>query len=561
MKTRIALLLVSLAYIPPATAKAELAPDEVAILAIRASKQSQELAEYYSKARGIPKAHICLLDIPAGEMVSRADWDARVRPAIKRWLVSNDLVKKIRCFVTVWDVPLKIGPTDPAHPAILEIQKNLEAQRALRQDQVVELTSELDRILPPTQPPGRDRPAANSPQKEYADLMESALQDVRTRMKQAQEQKDAELPRALQRLEQLYLLGGGITALTRSLQVQLQNAGQAKAGQMNVELVRAFELRRGELAGLRAGQFVLSTLRESIERDQQSLALLQQSDGLLGALSWIELNQDLWRKNETHASFDSELALLHFPPYALLRWQQNGLHYTVGSLARESQPTTLMVSRLEAPTIELAKGLVDAAIEVEKSGLEGKVYIDARGLPVDKNPGSYGDYDQSLRELAKLLRENTQLEVVLDDKGELFQPGDCPDAALYCGWYSLAKYVDAFAWKRGAVGYHLASGEAATLRKADSYVWCKRMLDKGVCATLGPTYEPYLTAFPRPLDFFPLLLSGRYTLAEVYARTNPCTSWVVVLVGDPLYNPYKNRSPFDLKNPPDVLERLLQERR
>ena len=28
---------------------------------------------------------------------------------------------------------------------------------------------------------------------------------------------------------------------------------------------------------------------------------------------------------------------------------------------------------------------------------------------------------------------------------------------------------------------------------------------------------------------------------ETYYRTNPFNSWVMVLVGDPLYNPFKNR--------------------
>jgi uncharacterized protein (TIGR03790 family) len=299
-----------------------------------------------------------------------------------------------------------------------------------------------------------------------------------------------------------------------------------------------------------------------MERDQQILALLQQSDGLLGVLSWIEQTQELWKKNETYSSFDSELALLYFPGYALLRWQNNPLHYAYNPLTRDSLPWTMMVSRLEAPTYEAAKRLIDAAIETERTGLGGKVYIDARGIAAEKGAavGSYGDYDQSLRDLARLLKEHTALEVVLDDRPELFQAGDCPDAALYCGWYSLTKYIDAFEWRPGAVGYHLASGEAATLRKADSEVWCKRMLESGVAATLGPTYEPYLTAFPRPLDFFPLLLTGRYTLAETYARTNPFNSWVMVLVGDPLYNPFRNNPQFDEEKLPNLVTRLLQER-
>lgn len=539
----------------PATLQAALQPDEVAILAVRTSKQSRELAEYYAEARRIPKSHICLLDLAATETLSRNDWESKVRPAIRRWLTANQLDTKIRCFVTVWDVPLKIGKQEPQHPQAIEIQKFLEAQQKLRQEQVLRLAVQIDEVLAADTPGKREPPAAGAAQKDYANLLEAVVKDSHARLLLAQERKDAELPQAVSRLERLYVQAGGMSALLRSIQIQVQSNARLPA-----ELIKNFEMRRGEMTGLRIGLAALSNLREGTDRDQQILTLLQQSDGVLGSLQWIEQNRELWRKNETHSSFDSELALLHFSPYALLRWQNNFLHHAVDSLTRESLPRTLMVARLEAPTLEQARQLVDSAIEIEKTGLLGKVYIDARGMPADKNAGSYGDYDQSLRDLARLLQEQTALDVVLDDKNELFQPGQCADAALYCGWYSLAKYVDAFQWKRGAVGYHLASGEATTLRKLDSNVWCKRMLESGVCATLGPTYEPYLTAFPRPLDFFPLLLTGELTLAEVYARTNPYNSWVMVLVGDPLYNPFKNRPRFDRQNLPEALQRMLPER-
>ncbi len=75
------------------------------------------------------------------------------------------------------------------------------------------------------------------------------------------------------------------------------------------------------------------------------------------------------------------------------------------------------------------------------------------------------------------------------------------------------------------------------------------MLEKGVCATLGPVAEPYLHSFPLPDQFFPLLITGRYTLAEVYFRTTPLLSWRQILVGDPLYNPFK-------KNPALAIEDL-----
>ena len=141
---------------------------------------------------------------------------------------------------------------------------------------------------------------------------------------------------------------------------------------------------------------------------------------------------------------------------------------------------------------------------------------------------------------AQLVTQGGRLPVVVNDKPELFKPGECPNAVLYSGWYSHAKYVDAFAWQKGAVGYHIASSECSTLKSKKSQVWCKRMLEEGIAATLGPTSEPYLQAFPLPEIFFGLLLDGRLSLIECYALSNPYWSWQMVLIGDPLYRPFKN---------------------
>jgi hypothetical protein len=65
--------------------------------------------------------------------------------------------------------------------------------------------------------------------------------------------------------------------------------------------------------------------------------------------------------------------------------------------------------------------------------------------------------------------------------------------------------------------------------------------------------QPYTSAFPLPDDFFSLLLTGRSTLVETYYRTVPVASWVMVLVGDPLYNPFKSKPEL---NESDLPERL-----
>jgi uncharacterized protein (TIGR03790 family) len=144
-----------------------------------------------------------------------------------------------------------------------------------------------------------------------------------------------------------------------------------------------------------------------------------------------------------------------------------------------------------------------------------------------------------MREMAALLEKEGKMTVVLDDVEALFKPESCTDCALYCGWYSPANFVDCCRFTPGAVAWHLASFEAVSLRQPDAKYWCKNLLQKGVAATLGPVAEPYTIGFPKPAEFFGLLATGKYTLVESYSKTILFCSWMTVLVGDPLYNPFE----------------------
>jgi uncharacterized protein (TIGR03790 family) len=246
--------------------------------------------------------------------------------------------------------------------------------------------------------------------------------------------------------------------------------------------------------------------------------------------------------NESQAAVDNELMLLWWDTYPLRRFVINPLHWQSPESTGKSKQQVMMTARLDGPTPEIARRLVNDAIEVEKIGLKGKVYVDARGIgyAAKKDPGyGYGGYDESMREMAALLKDKGGLDVVLDNKGEVFAAGACPECALYCGWYSHAKFVDSCGFVKGAVAWHLASSEAVSLRRKDSTLWCPNVLLKGACATLGPVGEPYTVGFPKPAEFFGFLATGEYTLVECYARTLNLTSWMCTLIGDPLYNPYK----------------------
>ena len=296
--------------------------------------------------------------------------------------------------------------------------------------------------------------------------------------------------------------------------------------------------RVGRREPLTAMEGQLKQLRQLLEQEKEAVARLEAAKSTATLeyrqhqirLAQAQMDMDRIMGKETEASVDSELSLVLCSGYDLYRWQPN--------LVRGPAPQpfkTMMVCRLDGPNYGIARGLIDKAIAAELKPLAGVTYIDARGL-FGKDAYSY--YDQSLRDLAILTRLRTSLAVQEESTQALFPPGSCPRTALYCGWYSLKKYVDSFNFVDGAVGFHIASFEAANLHDPNSTEWCPALLMHGITATLGPVTEPYLHAFPEPRAFFNELFEGR-CLVEAYYRTNPFNSWQMLLLGDPLYRPFR----------------------
>ncbi|WP_197531297.1 TIGR03790 family protein [Posidoniimonas corsicana] len=517
------------------------------MIVARGNRESEGLAKYYCRERGVPAANLCEVDVPSTEAMEREHWRWAVRPEIQKWLKENDPDRKIRCLVTTWGVPLKVKPAKPDEAAARYLA-HLQGERAGRIEKLNEVAAELDKLgADPSQDGGAsallEGMGGGDSLKQLEQRLEASLQAAQARLAgQTGEAGVADKTK----LQQLAALTAGAGVLLQSMGQQLQQLAQGDQTPP-LQAVQQFNLLRGRASGFAEIKTLLDQRAPSYERDELALTVVQQNTGLLGAVKWLDEAISTAEKNETGSSLDSELSLIYWPEdYQLLRWQPNYLRTTFdGSQLRETFPT-MMVARLDGPDLKTAKRLIDDAIAVEKAGgLQGKAYFDARGLAEREGPpletGSYPDYDRALLVTAEGMKTVTneagepRFEVVLNEAPELFGPGDCPDAALYCGWYSLGKYVDAFDWRKGAVAYHLASAEARTLHEENAKTWCKSLLEDGVCATVGPVYEPYLVAFPRPNEFFALLTKSDLTLVEVYYRTKPFNSWMMVLVGDPLY--------------------------
>jgi uncharacterized protein (TIGR03790 family) len=266
----------------------------------------------------------------------------------------------------------------------------------------------------------------------------------------------------------------------------------------------------------------------------------------------IDATIDYFTTDATGAAFDSELALVQWNFYSRAKSLPNPMRYKG---ARAEMPPILMTMRLDAPEPMLVRAMILAGVKAEAEGLQGRAVVDSGGhLSIDSKSPSYAAFDQTLRNLAAIISTKTHMPLTFDEKREVLPPHSVKEpVAIYCGWYALTRYTPACTFFPGAVGYHVASFELVTLHEPSTR-WCHGLLTDGIAATLGAVNEPYLNAFPPPDEFFPLLLTGKLPLAEVYWKTTPMVSWQIAMIGDPLYTPFKLHPPMA----PEALDEALQ---
>lgn len=518
------------------SAYAELQPRHVAILANATSTESLAVAQHYAAKRGVPANHIVRLDLPLRDTLTRPEYEELLVAPLRRALEERNLASSIRVIVTTYGVPLRIEAPTLTHDEktwLAEAQSLVKTSRA-RLDQ---LKSAFQQMTPDS--PKSDN-LTNVPAQEILEIARTVTflprvdQAWRAAVQHIRQLPQPESERALQKLLQL-------TQQYRGWGILLQKeAGTGRPG---------FSIDNPTMAAWRklleqTSPYWAGFGREPI-RSQRRLIYrwAKQLFGLRGVLELASAEVDLLTYTYADASLDSELSLLWWERNLYpVAWSWANPFFQDSAVNPDDLPI-LMVSRLDGPTAELAKGLVDQALQAECSGLQGTMYFDTRGLKPKDATDAYGIYDQSLRDAAEVVKHRSLYNVVLDNaEATLSRPGSAPDVALYIGWYKLRAYENAFTFKPGAIGYHMASAETLSVHDPGETGWCKNALERGITATLGSVGEPYLDAFPEPARFTQLLLTGKYSLIEVYYMTSRYVSWRMALFGDPLYNPLRGRS-------------------
>jgi uncharacterized protein (TIGR03790 family) len=231
------------------------------------------------------------------------------------------------------------------------------------------------------------------------------------------------------------------------------------------------------------------------------------------------------------AAVDSELSMIVWPVAPLAGFTPNPL-FNRDQPGPAELTRVVRVSRLDGPSAASARALVDSAVAAERHGLAGRALVDLA------QRGKVGDpwLATAARELAA-----RDFEVLLDEAPATFTPAARADAtAVYFGWYTGTIdgpfRLPGFHFAPGAIALHIYSFSAATLRDPEQG-WTGPLVARGVAATVGNVYEPYLELTHRPDLLLRRLLTGA-TWAEAVFQSLPALGWQAVAVGDPLYRPF-----------------------
>jgi uncharacterized protein (TIGR03790 family) len=527
-------------HLPVCSALSVLRPSQVAIIVNGNNDQSIALGHYYAKARHIPLANIIELNLPDNvQDITAPFYDVRVAAAIRQILTERNMRSQIRCLVTTYGIPLKVGPQSPSFADMAEV-KHLRAR-------LIEINTDLRASIrrldsmdgltePKIVPPGNLTVLAGGRLRTrvYTTALEckAALAQTLTFFNRHPVAKTAADNTEIFALFRHCL---GVAVMAQSLHVH----GSSLQSMELADFLRQEKIKT--LLAVRQYD-MLKVHRYKAANRREMRHIKRRFFGLVGE-AVEDISQITYLLHvHSKSSLDSDLMMLWYGRIYHSGWYQNPIqlenwHANLAAL----HPRIMMVSRIDGLNIQMVEAMIARGLRVEARGLRGKVYIDARGL---HGTDPYSQFDRLLRRTAAMLKVEAKIPVVLNDVPALFKRADSPDCAVYCGWYSVHHFVNCCQWVPGFVGYHVASFELDSLHNPTDTAWCINLLKHKACGTSGPVWEPYLFSFPPPNLFIPLLLSGEFPQVEVYSVSIPNLAWRQAYVGDPLYNPFRHDPRF-----------------
>jgi uncharacterized protein (TIGR03790 family) len=531
-----------------------LEPAQVVVVVNSKSDESVALGRFYCKMRQVPLDNLIALSLPTSDDIPAQEYDTLLVKPLRQALQERKLTDTVRCLLMIRGVPFRVleRPRDATSQTQLDWYQAGLARCSTRMQEDMRLMEQVAKPAP---------------------ARTNLMSDLYDRDQWFDVKTSATAPAAVSATEDNFW------SQAKSKILEIHRLGSDDKASLAQKQWLALCYDAFGLEGLAKAVFLSPSpdnpsrsdiedrTKPLTERVQtlaappsttQKLAELEVAYRQLRGVFGMQQQFDRQVTNQniatSRAAVDNELALLFWDGYNYDGMMTNPLHWQVRSaraqMEKKGGGRALMVSRLDGPLPTQMMRMILDGLAAEKNGLTGRLYIDAGA-----GPNGAEAYNQHFANLADVVKRHTKIPVKMDNRPGVFEPNECPDAALYVGWYSLQKYVPAFTWVPGAVGYHIASWEAVHLRDPNSQEWVPRMIAGRVSATLGACDEPFLHAFPVPEEFLTLILSGKMTVCEAYWLTLPHVSWRIMLIADPLYNPFA-AAPQPVDMPPGMMTGL-----
>lgn len=233
----------------------------------------------------------------------------------------------------------------------------------------------------------------------------------------------------------------------------------------------------------------------------------------------------------TVASVDSELAILSQPGLPREGPLSNP-YFQSDKPFRDINIPILLVGRVDGPSPQRCKEMIDETILAERSGLWGNAYVDVSG--------EEGYVNSSLLRAVENIRR-IGITTTVDEFDQPFsQLYPFKDPILYLG-DGTAKaeksfQIPEFRFRPGSIAYATTANAALNLHSAKTN-WSGSLLGKGVAAVLANVEDPSLEIGFQPDVFTNRLCRGATLIESAYASAR-AFSWMGVVVGDPLYQPF-----------------------
>ena len=213
--------------------------------------------------------------------------------------------RNLRCLVTTWGVPLRIGRDKAENEKLTRYREYLEGERTARMKLLRDMAAEFELLAPGVSP--TDLPDASSAadsenaveqESETAELqseLEIALQRAQARIRELSDAGAKQ--QATEKVQRYASAVGGIQVLLQSLQKAISSSTDT-ANSLQPDFARL----RGMLIAYTEMQGQLERSAPSIERDQLILDLLTRTQGVIAAVNRIDEQLKLVEKTRPIAA-------------------------------------------------------------------------------------------------------------------------------------------------------------------------------------------------------------------------------------------------------------------